>query len=293
MVGDDDDKHLLLLLSIVIFLITTIGGSTALNTSINETHNTLILKSDFEDKNGLFYSINSEFLKVKTRILNESKGIKAKNEYQRPIEVQAAPENVSQNNATIQNSVSSSIIKWDLNGTKTVYLTSDNIIDKKTDMKFLKRVASDLENNGINVIIDPYAPNPNQVPRSIKNAPSESVVVIINYNCAGTIKDLCDGISGPRTNGNANEGYLYNYAKDLNGIIYVNISPETILKDSSYLPRAYDDGFSPNSFKGINDPAQYLLENGIELIDSPKPTYPVMSAERADIVSQGILELIN
>lgn len=208
--------------------------------------------------------------------------------------VQAAPDNITEN-VTISGSNQSNDPSggaWNLNGTKTVYLTSDNVIDKNTDMKFLKRVASNLRKNGINVVIDRYAPNPNQVPRSIKNAPKDSAIVIINYNCAGTIKDLTDGISGPETNGKTDKGYLYEYARDLRGIIYVNVSPDMILTDRSYLRRAHDDDFSPNAFRGINDPAQYLSESRITLIDNIKPLYPIMSMERADIVSKRVLMLI-
>jgi hypothetical protein len=272
---DDDDKHLFLLLPVAIFLITTIGGSMALNTPTNENQN-------LEDKN-IPYSIKM--------IDNENQSLNIKNIDSKA--VLAAPNPISQNISVQKKEFKNdSSTKWDLNGTKTVYLTSDNIIDKNTDKKFLKRVASNLKSNGINVIIDSNAPNPNQVPRAIKNAPKDSAIVVINYNCAGTIKDLTVGISGPQTNGKTDKGYLYEYAKDLNGIIYVNVSPDIMLTNCSYLPRAYDDEFSPGSFKGINEPAQYLLENKIALIDSIKPVYPIMGIERADMVSKQILTLL-
>lgn len=279
---DDDDKHLFLLLPVVL-LITTIGGSIALNTPINENPN-------IKDNNFL-YSI--KMIDNTNQSLNITNKTDIKNNDHKV--VLAAIDNITENKITTQKKESiknDSNTKWNLNGTKTVYLTSDNIIDKNTDKKFLKRVASNLKSNGINVIIDPYAPNPNQVPRAIKNAPKDSAIVVINYNCAGTIKDLTVGISGPQTNGKTDKGYLYEYAKDLNGIIYVNVSPDIMLTNISYLPRAYDDEFSPGSFKGINEPAQCLIENKIALIDSIKPVHPIMGIERADRISNKILTLL-
>lgn len=298
---DDNDKRLLLLFPVVIFLITAVGGSMALNTPINVINNSSDL--NFEYNTIFLYS----FKTIDIETDNQSAAIKyngletfkdknlLKNNDSNSEVVYAAPENTSENNVTVQSKDQlndSAATRWNLNGTKTVYLTSDNIVDKNTDTKFLKRLAFNLESNGINVIIDPDAPNPSQVPRSIKNAPKDSAVVVINYNCAGTIKDLTVGISGPQTNGKTDKGYLYEYAKDLRGIIYVNVSPDTILTNCSYLPRAYDDGFSPKSFKGLKKPAEHLSDSGIYLIDNIEPLYPIMSIKRADVVSNKILALL-
>ncbi len=258
MTSSDDDKHLILLLPIIICVIISIGGSVAYNFGLNELN----------PGQNINFDLNGQILDLRDNsFLNNTSS--------KPIEVKA-----------------SSGVKWNLKGTKIVYLTSDRIISKKSDRKFLERIKYNLQKSGIKVIIDPEASHPNQVPRSIKNAPEGSAVVVVNYNCAGTIKDLCDGIKGPQTNGHQYKGYLYNHAKDLTGIIYVNISPETILTNKTYLTRAHDDNFSPGSFKGINNPAKYLLDNGISVIDSPKPYYPVMGIERADIISGQILELL-
>lgn len=256
MTSSDDDKHLVLLLSIIICVIISIGGSVAYNFGLNESN----------PSSDINFNLNSQEFKDNSFLDNTNS---------KPVIVKA-----------------SSGINWNLKGTKTVYLTSDRIVGKKSDRKFLERIRSNLQKAGIKVIIDPGASHPNQVPRAIKNAPKGSAVIIINYNCAGTIKDLCNGISGPQTNGHQNKGYLYNHAKDLTGIIYVNVSPKTLLTDKTYLSRAQDDNFSPRSFKGINNPAKYLLDNGIALIDSPKPYYPVMGIERADIISSQIIEML-
>ncbi len=295
MTEGDDDNHKILLLPILICLMSAIGGSIAVNAQfdglkqnselgLNE-HNTSFFKYDVTTSN------NNKSL---IGIVNDLKQFSDSVYYQNPqlSGSQPAGNGIKENGTAINIVNASSTVIWDLNGTKTVYLTSDDIISKETDRKFLNRIASNLRSNGIQVIIDPYAPNPDQVPRSIKNAPEGSAVVIVNYNCAGTIKDLGNGISGPQTNGKSDKGYLYEHAKDLTGIIYVNVSPETILMDSSYLPRAHDDEFSTGSFSGINNPSEYLLDNGISLIDSPQPVYPVMGIKRADVVSNRILELL-
>lgn len=295
MTDDEGDKHSILLFSIIICIIASISADIAVNPQLNEINTDSIVKLDIKYQNTLLTgnlmlkdSINTQDIK------------KAKNS----IESRKLNININKNHFQINNNAlkgsnahekvvsASSIMKWNLNGTKTVYLTSDRIIDKETDRKFLERIKYDLQRSGINVIIDPRASSPNQVPRAIKNAPKNSAVVIVNYNCAGTIKDLCEGISGPQTNGKTDKGYLYKYARDLNGVIYVNVSPQTILKNSSYLPRAYDDGFSPESFQGLSNPAKYLLNNGIALIDSPKANKPIMGNEKADTVASQIIAFL-
>lgn len=295
MTDDEGDKHSILLFSIIICIIASISADIAVNPQLNEINTDSIVKLDIKYQNTLLTgnlmlkdSINTQDIK------------KAKNS----IESRKLNLNINKNHFQINNNAlkgssahekvvsASSIMTWNLNGTKTVYLTSDRIIDKETDRKFLERIKYDLQKSGINVIIDPRASSPNQVPRAIKNAPKNSAVVIVNYNCAGTIKDLCEGISGPQTNGKTDKGYLYKYARDLNGVIYVNVSPQTILKNSSYLPRAYDDGFSPESFQGLSNPAKYLLNNGIALIDSPKANKPIMGNEKADTVASQIIAFL-
>lgn len=295
MTEGDGDKHKILLLPILICLISTIGGSIAANThfdGLNEGSN--LNSNNYNNVHFKYDTTTDDNDQSLIEIVNGLKQFSVNMDYQDyGLNESEVVETKTKENGTAINIVNaSSTAIWDLNGTKIVYLTSDNIISKETDRKFLNRMASNLRSNGIQVIIDPYAPNPDQVPRSIKNAPEGSAVVIINYNCAGTIKDLGNGISGPQTNGKSDKGYLYEHAKDLTGIIYVNVSPETILMDSSYLPRAHDDGFSTGSFSGINNPSEYLLDNGISLIDSPQPVYPVMGVKRADVVSNRILELL-
>lgn len=296
MTEDDRDKHSILLFSIILCFIASIGADIGVNPQLNEINTDSIVKLDINNKNTLITEniqpnngINSQNLKNIKNILEHQKlniNINRNN-------LQTSKKILMGNNTHQKVVSASSTIIWNLNGTKKVYLTSDRIMDRETDRKFLERIKYDLQKSGIDVIIDPKASYPNQVPRAIKNAPEDSAVIIINYNCAGTIKDLCEGISGPQTNGKTKKGYLYKHAKDLNGVIYVNVSPQTILKNSSYLPRAYDDGFSPGSFQGLSYPAKYLLNNGIALIDSPKANKPVMGSEKADAVAYHIIALLN
>lgn len=296
MTEDDGDKHSILLFSIILCFIASIGADIGVNPQLNEINTGPIVKLDINNKNILITEniqpnngINSQNLKnVKDSLEHQKLNINI-NKINLKTNIDAIKDNKSHQEVVS----ASSTITWNLNGTKTVYLTSDRIMDRETDRKFLEIIKYDLQKSGINVIIDPKASYPNQVPRAIKNAPDGSAVIIINYNCAGTIKDLCEGISGPQTNGKTKKGYLYKHAKDLNGVIYVNVSPRTILKNSSYLPRAYDDGFSPGSFQGLSYPAKYLLNNGIVLIDSPKANKPVMGSEKADAVAYHIIALLN
>lgn len=295
MTEDDVDKHSILLFSVIMCIIISIGADIAVNPQLNEIKRDQVSKFNINIQNSLIKGSMSTDEDINLQKLEEAKNILE----HRKLNININKINSNTNIATIKGNKShkevvsaSSTITWNLNGTKNVYITSDRIIDRETDRKFLQRIKSNLEKSGINVIIDPRASYPNQVPRAIKNAPEGSAVVIINYNCAGTIKDLCEGISGPQTNGKTDKGYLYKYAKDLKGVIYVNVSPVTILKNSSYLPRAYDDGFSSKSFQGLSNPAKYLLNNEIALIDSIEVNKPVMGIEKADAVSYQIIMLL-
>ncbi len=297
MVDSDDDKHLMLLLPIIIYVIASIGGSVAYNVEVNESNSKSSINFDLDLKTFLVPGN----MKRMNQVLNNKKMVNLKKSGNKTLPKFFSSSQITEliNNSNLENTGSklmevdaSSSEKWNLTGTKTVFLTSDRVIDKESDRKFLERIKSNLQKSGIKVIIDPRASHPDQVPRAIENAPEGSAVIVVNYNCAGTIKDLGDGISGPETNGNQNKGYLYDHAKDLKGIIYVNVSPDIFLTNSTYLPRAYDDDFSPASFEGIRNPAKYLLNNKIALIDSPKPDHPVMGFERADTISCQISELL-
>lgn len=297
MADDDDDKHLAVLLPILICIIASVGGSVACNLELNESNPKSNINFDLDSNtflaqsngiNGMNQSLNERIANLRKSGNNTVPRDFSSNQMTNFVD-NSSKENTDSKSMEVNDSYG---MKWNLTGTKTVYLTSDRIINKKTDRKFLELIKVNLKKSGINVIIDPRASHPDQVPRAIENAPEGSAVIIVNYNCAGTIKDLGEGISGPQTNGNKDKGYLYCFAKDLTGIIYVNVSPNTFLTDSPYLPRAYDDNFSPESFEGISNPAEYLLDNGIALIDSPKPDNPVMGVERASIISSQISELL-
>jgi len=295
MADTDDDKHLVVLLPIIIYIIASVGGSVAYNFGVNESNHK---NSDFSLNSTTFLVQNSS-INWKNQSLNGIVNLSKSGNKTVPKNLfsSSVPKFIKNNSSKNTNSKLMKINeslgdKWNLSGTKTVYLTSDRVLNKKKDRKFLERIKFNLQKSGIRVIIDPWASNPDQVPRAIQNAPEGSAVIIVNYNCAGTIKDLGEGISGPKTNGNQNKGYLYDSAKNLTGIIYVNVSPNTFLTNSTYLPRAYDDQFSPESFEGIKNPSKYLLNNGIALVDSPKSDQPVMGVERADIISHQISELL-
>lgn len=293
MADGDDDRHLAVLLPIIICVMASVGGSFAYNLEVNKSNPKGDIGIDLDSKIFLAQNKGDEQSLNEIIITSKKSGNKIVPERFLSNSIPEFRDNsLNDTSLKLMEIKASSGVKWNLKGTRAVYLTADRVIDKRNDRKFLKRIKSNLQKSGIKVIIDPEASHPDQVPRAIENAPEGSAVIIVNYNCAGTIKDLGEGISGPQTNGKLNKGYLYGFAKGLTGIIYVNVSPNTFLTNSTYLPRAYDDQFSPQSFEGLRNPAKYLLDNGIALIDSPKPEHPVMGVERADIISGQISELL-
>jgi hypothetical protein len=49
-----------------------------------------------------------------------------------------------------------------------------------------------------------------------------------------------------------NRKFLWNFKTPTRGYAF----------DVPYLPRAKDDNFSPSSFKGLDQPVQYMVKNG-------------------------------
>ncbi|HNY12665.1 MAG TPA: cysteine peptidase family C39 domain-containing protein, partial [Candidatus Wallbacteria bacterium] len=66
-----------------------------------------------------------------------------------------------------------------------------------------------------------------------------------------------------------NKGYLRGAWKsnEIKGLVFVNLS-SLMIKDLTFLKRAWDDNFSPSSFKGIENPYQYLINAGFKVAES-------------------------
>lgn len=130
---------------------------------------------------------------------------------------------------------------------RPVYLASDIIDGKARDLARLSQLEAILKKMGVPVLgklVDPDAEY--HISAQFKG---DYCLAKIQYNCAGTIY-----------------GYGTNYFKKIRAnrpFVYINWSPKTKLENLKWLPRAWDDNFSPPKFKGIACPYQYLLAQGI------------------------------
>lgn len=142
----------------------------------------------------------------------------------------------------------------DVSATKTVFLTSDNIIDNETDLKVLnslKNYIEELSGGEIQVIIDNAAPGPGEGWRAISVTSDVSVALAA-----------------------ADAGNFLQLAKSTvdtdKQIILINIGDYDLDNQSNYLRRAWDDNYSNESLAGIRDPGTFLKNAGIYYLQPVK-----------------------
>ncbi len=140
--------------------------------------------------------------------------------------------------------------------TKTVFLTSDNIIRENDDVKMLnsiKNYVEELSNGQIKVIVDSKSPSPGEASRGIESG-----------------ADVCVSLAA------ADPGNFLILAKNSVNtdmqMIYVNTGSFDLDSETS-LRRAWDDNYSRAIFAGLNYPGKYLNESGVTYIQ-PLKVYP-------------------
>lgn len=130
---------------------------------------------------------------------------------------------------------------------RTVYMNSDLIKDKQSDLNFLQAIGKTLDFYGVPYKALSYGTSPHYA--ILKEAPSNAVILHNSLMCAGTIVDVC---TPSYQNLRANRKFLWNYYTPTEDYAF----------NVDYLPRAKDDNFSPPVFKGLNQPVQYMVKNG-------------------------------
>ena len=131
-----------------------------------------------------------------------------------------------------------------------IYLTSDNIYSKSRDMAFLNSIKSKLQAKGYTVTIVGIGPNMHNVNIWAKNTTINSAQLSIY--------------------GGSDSGMFYDMSTrsfmraKSNRVLYLAFNSETSkdFRNLSWLERAWDDNYSPSSFKGIANPSNYLLSHG-------------------------------
>ncbi len=143
--------------------------------------------------------------------------------------------------------------------TRTIYLTSDVIINSSQDMAFMNSIKTELEKRGYTVIIGDYGPNSHNTNILDESMPVNAVQVSIFGGAdAGVIYDVCTR--------------SYMRAKSNRLVFFVYYPTATDITGLSWLPRAHDDNYSPSDFTGIAYPDQYLKEHGYDYVYSSNVT---------------------
>ena len=153
----------------------------------------------------------------------------------------------------------------DVSASKTVFITSDNIIDHDQDVKLLnslKNYIEEISGGELQVIVDNQAPAPGEGWRSI-NVTSD-VSINLAASDAGNYWQLASS--------------TVNSDKQ---IVFVNIGSYDLDNHSNFLRRAWDDNYSNESLAGMHDPGTFLKNAGIYYIQPTK--------EFPDNVEDGVL----
>ncbi|AMK15296.1 Ig-like domain-containing protein [Methanobrevibacter olleyae] len=138
---------------------------------------------------------------------------------------------------------------------KTIVLNSDNIYNKEKDIKLLNDIASILESNGYNVIVNkeigPNAHSGSDIKGKYKNS---TIFCIFSGVCAGTLVDM---------SANWYKYYLNKYDNQVKIGIF---SPTTKinLATEDWLNKAHDDEFS--GLTGLENPGTYVNKNGMDYV---------------------------
>ncbi|MBQ6511205.1 adhesin [Methanobrevibacter sp.] len=173
----------------------------------------------------------------------------------------------------------------DVSATKTVFITTDNIVDHDFDVNLLnsiKKYIQEISGGELQVIIDNQAPAPGEGSRSMQ------VTSDVSINLAAADAGNFQLLSNYSTNNDKQ-------------IIFVNIGDYDLDNHSDYLRRAWDDNYSNESLAGLRAPGTFLKNAGIYYIQ-PAKEYPdnyhdgILSHyddEMCKNIAQEIVDIIN
>lgn len=145
----------------------------------------------------------------------------------------------------------------DVAASKTVFITSDTIIDQENDVKMLnsiKNYIEEISGGELQVIVDNQAPAPGEGWRAI-NVTSD-ISICLAASDAGNYLQLAQA--------------TVNSDKQ---IIFINTGSYDLDNHSNFLRRAWDDNYSNESLAGMHDPGTFLKNAGIYYVQ-PSKDYP-------------------
>ncbi|WP_407374323.1 adhesin [Methanobrevibacter sp.] len=137
---------------------------------------------------------------------------------------------------------------------KTVFITSDNIIDHDNDVNMLnsiKKYVEEISGGELQVIVDNQAPSPGEGYRAIQV--TSDISICLAAADGGNYLQLVDStVNTPKQ------------------IILVNTGDYDLENHSQYLRRAWDDNYSNETYMGMHDPGTFLKNAGIYYIQPLK-----------------------
>ena len=142
----------------------------------------------------------------------------------------------------------------DVTAAKTVFITSDNIIDHDNDIKMLNSLMQYIEEisgGELQVIVDYQAPAPGEGWRAIEV--TSDVSICLAASDAGNYLQLATATT--------------NSDKQ---IVFVNTGSYDLDNHTNFLRRAWDDNYSNESLAGMHDPGTFLKNAGIYYVQPTK-----------------------
>ena len=145
----------------------------------------------------------------------------------------------------------------DVSATKTVFITTDNIVDHDFDVNLInsiKNYIQEISGGELQVVVDNQAPSPGEGYRAIQV--TSDISICLAAADAGNFLQLGK----------------YSSTADKQ-IIFVNIGDYDLDNSSNYLRRAWDDNYSNESLAGLHDPGTFLKNAGVYYIQ-PEKEFP-------------------
>ena len=145
----------------------------------------------------------------------------------------------------------------DVSAAKTVFITSDNIIDHDSDLETLNAIKGYIEELGgekFQVIVDNQAPGPGEGWRAI--TVTSDISIALAAPDAGNFLQLATS--------------TVNSDKQ---IVFVNVGDYNLDNNTNFLRRSWDDNYSNESLAGMHDPGTFLKNAGIYYVQ-PAVKFP-------------------
>lgn len=160
---------------------------------------------------------------------------------------------ISINNPNEKTTTTKTVTKTNTDNSKegagiTVFINTDNIVNKPTDRKMLKDIAKLLQKRGYKTEIGLVDSNAHY---DEINKVKQNGIYFTMYGgrCAGTLKEQ------------ATSNHYHSVLKKKNARMVVGFLGKKLT--DGWLPRAHDDNFSPAGFKGWMNPRTKLLNAGV------------------------------